>query len=439
MMTLLFPIALAPYLKANRSRTALCSIFVLLGGLLTAPPWAAAVAEVHTAKEPFLEQTTLFESGVGGYSRYRIPGIAITAKGTILVTCDARKDPSLGDWSDIDLFLRRSTDLGKTWEAPQKLAHRSVHPGLKVKANAATVGRQLGAPSQFPFNNQTLMIERKSGDILFVYCINYERCFMRRTSDEGVTWSQPEEITTALAELRKLYPFKVLGTGPNHGIQLRTGRLVIPVWLSTGGGEHGHRPSVVSSIYSDDGGRSWHGGEIVAQENDPLINPNETVAVELADGAVMFSMRSESLQHRRGIAYSPDGVTQWTRPEFVNDLVDPVCMAGLDRLSSASATSRSRLIYSYCDNGTEPDPKSRSRFFIRKKLTVRLSYDEGRTWPVSRILEPGLAGYSDITSAPDGTMFCFYEQGSATANGTKALILAHFNLEWLSQGRDSLK
>lgn len=114
-------------------------------------------------------------------------------------------------------------------------------------------------------------------------------------------------------------------------------------------------------------------------------------------------------------------------------------MAGLDRLSSASATSRSRLIYSYCDNGTEPDPKSRSRFFIRKNLTIRLSYDEGRTWPVSRVLDPDLAGYSDITAAPDGTMFCFYEQGSKTANGTKALVLARFNLAWLSQGRDSLK
>ena len=80
------------------------------------------------AAAPFLETQTLFESGQGGYERYRIPGIAITAKGTILVTCDARKDTKLGDWSDIDLFLRRSPDLGKTWEAPVKLGHRGAHP-----------------------------------------------------------------------------------------------------------------------------------------------------------------------------------------------------------------------------------------------------------------------------------------------------------------------
>lgn len=207
------------------------------------------------------------------------------------------------------------------------------------------------------------------------------------------TWSQPVEIATALTELRQKYPFKVFATGPNHGIQLTNGRLVIPVWMSIGGGEHGHRPSVVSSIYSDDGGSTWHGGEIAAGEKDPLINPNETVAVQMLDGGVMFSFRSESLQHRRAIAYSPDGATNWTRPEFVNDLVEPICMAGLDRLPPAPGTSRSRLIYSHCDNGTEPDLNSRSRYFFRKNLTIRLSYDEGRTWPVKRVLEPGYAGY----------------------------------------------
>lgn len=392
-----------------------------------------------TENEPFLIQRTMWESGVGGYARYRIPGLAITSKGTILITCDARKDPSLGDWSDIDLFLQRGPALGKTWDAPQCLADRSVHAGLKVEPHRAIAGRIARAQDHFPFNNQTLVIDRTSGDVLFVYCINYERCFMRRSSDDGVTWSPPEEITTALEELRRRYAFTVIGTGPNHGIQLASGRLLIPVWLSTGGGAGGHRPSVVSSIFSDDGGRTWRGGEIAAQETDPLVNPSETVAVELPGGAVMFSMRCESLQHRRAIAYSPDGATRWTRPEFVNDLNEPVCMAGIDRLSWGTASSRSRLIYSHCDNGTDPDPRLiSSNFYLRKNLTIRMSYDEGRTWPVSRVLEPGFAGYSDITVAPDGTMFCLFEKGSVSANETRSIVLAHFNLEWLSSGGDSL-
>ena len=257
-----------------------------------------------------------------------------------------------------------------------------------------------------------------------------------------MTWSEPEELVAPLDELRRQYPFKVIGTGPNHGIQLRNGRLLVPVWLSRGGGQHGHRPSVVSSIYSDDGGKSWHGGEIAAQETDPLINPSETVAVELADGGVMFSTRSESLQHRRGVAYSPDGSSRWTRPEFSNDLAEPVCMAGIERFSYAAPGTPSRIIYSHCDNGTEPDPRSHSRFFVRKNLTIRLSYNEGRTWPMARVLEPGYSGYSDITVAKDGTMFCFYEEGAvdgnASANNTRALVIAQFNLEWLTTGRDSL-
>lgn len=406
-------------------------------------PATSSTAPRPAIAQPFLHRTNLFESGVDGYARYRIPGIAITSRGTVLVTCDARKDPSLGDWSDIDLFLRRSVDLGRTWEPPVKMAHRGLHPGLKITANPAAAEQNLGAKDQYPFNNQTLVIDRKTGDILYVYCINYERCFQRRSRDEGATWSAPEEISAPFESLRQVYNFKVLATGPNRGIQLRTGRLLIPVWLSRGGGDHGHRPSVVSSIYSDDGGKSWKAGEIAASEVDPLVNPSETIAVEVAGGAVMFSIRHESFQHRRGITYSPDGATEWTRPEFVNDLAEPICMAGIDRLTWASSTDRSRLVYSHCDNGVEANPNRSPRSsFVRKNLTIRLSYDEGRTWPVSRVMEPGFAGYSDITVAPDGTMFCFYENGAVEsagrANQNRYLTLAHFNLEWLTEGRDAL-
>lgn len=402
-----------------------------------------ALASFGVAAEPFLRQINLFESGIGGYARYRIPGIAITAKGTILVTCDARQDPKLGDWTNIDLFLRRSTDLGKTWGPPVRMDHRAALAAADVSPNPAAAEQALGAQGQFPFNNQTLVIDRKTGDILFIYCLNYARVFQRRSQDEGATWSDPVEIVGALDELRRLYPFKVIATGPNHGIQLRTGRLIVPVWLSRGGGQHGHRPSVVTSLYSDDGGKTWRGGEIAAQETDPCINPNETVAVELLGGGVMFSMRSESMQHRRAITYSANGATGWTRPEFVNDLAEPVCMAGIERLSPLGRPGRGRLVYSYCDNASEVDPNfPAARNFFRKNLTIALSYDDGRNWPVKRVLEPGFAGYSDITVAPDGTLFCLYESGNAgragLPNENRYLTLAHFNLEWLTEGRDSL-
>ncbi len=48
---------------------------------------------------------------------------------------------------------------------------------------------------------------------------------------------------------------------------------------------------------------------------------------------------------------------------------------------------------------------------MRRNLTIRLSYDEGKTWPVKKVLEPGPAGYSDLAVGPDGSIFCFFERG----------------------------
>jgi sialidase-1 len=77
----------------------------------------------------------------------------------------------------------------------------------------------------------------------------------------------------------------------------------------------------------------------------------------------------------------------------------------------------------------------------RKNLTVKLSYDEGKTWPVSRVLEPGFSGYSDLAVGSKGTIYCFYERGSTDGKNiyaTKFLTVDRFNLEWLSDGKDSL-
>jgi sialidase-1 len=72
---------------------------------------------------------------------------------------------------------------------------------------------------------------------------------------------------------------------------------------------------------------------------------------------------------------------------------------------------------------------------------VKLSYDEGKTWPVSRVLEPGFSGYSDLAVGPDGTIYCLYERGSTDGKdifATNYLTVARFNLEWLTEGKDSL-
>jgi sialidase-1 len=121
----------------------------------------------------------------------------------------------------------------------------------------------------------------------------------------------------------------VLATGPGHGIQLRNGRLVVPVWLSTGTGGHAHRPSVTATIYSDDRGKSWQRGAIAVPDTAEFVFPNETTAAQLSDGRVMLNVRSESKAHRRLVVTSPDGAMGWSAPRFEGALVEPICFGSL--------------------------------------------------------------------------------------------------------------
>src|SRR3954447_3961267 len=82
----------------------------------------AVAAPSIRAAEPLLEKIDLFEAGKDGYALYRIPGIVVTPKGTVLAYCEARKTAK-GDWGTIDIMLRRSTDGGKTWAPRRQIAH----------------------------------------------------------------------------------------------------------------------------------------------------------------------------------------------------------------------------------------------------------------------------------------------------------------------------
>jgi sialidase-1 len=393
--------------------------------------------------EPRLEKMDLFTAGEGGYKLYRIPGLVVTARGTILAYCEARKHSGL-DWDDIEILLRRSTDGGKSWSEPRPLPH----PEGKLARNPAALAnaelaRRAPVPKegQIAFNNPVAIADR-GGAVHFLYCVDYYRCYYLRSDDDGVTFSRPVEITSAVTRSGKDYDCKVFGTGPAHGIQLKNGRLVVPAWLSTGARNNAHHPSVVTTLYSDDGGKIWGRGDIVAGETDPLTDPSEAVLAELTDGRIMINMRSDSRANRRAVAFSPDGATRWTRPVFDDQLKEPICMASLCRLSEGGEPVRDRLLFANPDNlerkGKEGAPGTMRD---RKNLTVKMSYDEGKTWPLARVLEPGTSGYSDLAVGPDGTIHCLYERGSVDGKdhfATRALTLARFNLEWLSDGKDSL-
>ena len=138
------------------------------------------------------------------------------------------------------------------------------------------------------------------------------------------------DITPIFEQFRQEYQWNVIAPGPGHGIQLDNGRLLVPVWLSSGG--HAHRPSCMATIYSDDHGKTWQRGEIVGRNNSAGLNPNETVAVQLSDGRVMLNIRNESKRRRRLVAFSPDGATHWTEPAFDEALFEPICMASMIRV-----------------------------------------------------------------------------------------------------------
>lgn len=393
---------------------------------------AAAPARTAPAAEPFVGKLDLFTAGDGGYSTYHIPGIVVTSKGSLLAWCEARRTG--GDWAAIDILLRRSTDDGKTWSQPQRVAD-VAGPKLKNPVSLAIKGVK---PEDVTYNNPVLIAGR-DGVVHMIFCLEYMRRFHRGSTDDGLTWSDPVEITTAFEGFRSRYAYKVLATGPDHGIELRSGRLLIPVWLSTGTGGNGHRPSVTATIYSDDHGASWHAGDIAVPNTADWVNPNETVAAELSDGRVMLNVRSESKANRRLVTISPDGATGWSTPRFDDALLEPICMAGLVRVTSRPQSDKDRLLFSNPDNlaradGHEAPGKNRDR----KNLSIKLSYDEGQTWPINKVLEPGTSTYSDVATTPVGTLLCFYGRGDRPGFAGDRLTLARFNLEWLTDGKDTL-
>src|SRR3954469_12480815 len=109
---------------------------------------AAVVVGSASAARPMPVKTDLFEANTGGYAHYRIPGIVATPKGTLLAYCEARKS-ARGDWGIIDVFLRRSTDGGKTWDPARKI----VTPPRGVAKNPVALRQKLARDDEVTVNN----------------------------------------------------------------------------------------------------------------------------------------------------------------------------------------------------------------------------------------------------------------------------------------------
>ena len=374
----------------------------------------ACVLVVSVGAAPRLEFSDVFPSPSNGIARHRIPGIVVTPRGTILAYCEARKNNS-SDWGEIEIHLRRSTDGGKTWDAPRQIAHRAA----RIEGNPR---KKQGGEREQTVNNPVAIVDRVTGAIEFVYCVNYARAFSMRSTDDGQTWSAPVDITASFEPFRRHYPWKVIATGPGHGLQLKSGRLVVPIWLAYGN-TGDHKPSASATIYSDDHGRTWQAGDIAFPNAGAFGDPNETMITTLADGRVMLVARNVSKANRKLVSVSADGATGWSTPRFHDQLWEPICMASI----VAHPSQPGLLLFSNPhtlarDSGGAEMPAKSGK---RENLSIKLSRDDGQTWPVNKTLDAGPSAYSDLAVLPDGTVLCLYEKGSD-------IVSARFNLEWLT-------
>ncbi len=384
------------------------------------------LASSAIAAKPTFHTERLFEGGTGGYNIYRIPGIVVTKKGTILAYTEARRTNG-NDWDSIDIVLRRSTDGGTTFSSQRVIARA---PG-KIERSPIAIERKQGKPGDITYNNPVAIAD-SNGSVHFLFCLEYMRAFHMRSDDDGLTFSTPMEITSAFDAFRPDYAWRVIAIGPGHGIQLKRGRLLASVWLSLGTAGNGHHPSVTATIYSDDHGATWHRGDIAVPSTPEFPDPYEATLAELANGSVMLNVRTEAKENRRAILTSRDGAPNWTAPHLQPDLPEPLCFASL-------LLGKNVLLFVNPNNLQRADGKD-SRSKDRINLTVRLSHDEGAHWTISRTIESSATGYADLSIAKNGIILCLYEVAPRIDGVVHHdEMLARFNLEWLNQGNESRK
>jgi sialidase-1 len=374
------------------------------------------VASAASAVEP--ELADVFVPDADGFASVRIPSVVVTCRGVVLAFAEGRAADS--DQAKNKIILKRSTDGGRSWGK------------LAVVADGGDAS----------LNNPCAVVERDTGRVLLMYQSyppgvtersdlirpGHEgefivRSFLVTSADGGATWSEPREVTR---ETKRPQRATTLASGPGVGIQLRhgrhAGRILIP--FNEGPWESWN----VYAAYSDDRGRTWRMGDVVPGgladdgKGGKVSTVNEAQLVELKDGSVRLNMRRWAGPHVRKASVSRDGGLTWSAVEDAPELRDPGCMASILRYTDPADGGRSRILFS----GPQGDG--------REKGTVFLSYDEGATWPVRRVLVPGKFAYSCLVALPDGTIGCLYE-----ADGTRKIAFARLTLDWLSGSTDRLE
>lgn len=334
---------------------------------------AFSFASVVVAADPS-SRVDVFVSGRDGYHTYRIPALVTAVDGSVLAICEGRKT-SRADHGDVDLVCRRSADGGATW-SPLQLLYEE------------------GGSAKITIGNPCPVVDRETSVIWLPFTRDNDDVFIVASHDHGKTWGMPRKIT----EQVKRDNWTWYATGPGNAIQLGRGkwkgRLVIPCDHRVDNIADRNQSTRSHVIYSDDHGETWKIGGITE------FRMNECAVAELTDGRLLLNMRSNRRVGKRGITISSDGGLTWGKCTDDETLIEPVCQASMIRYSWPEK-SKSRLLFS--------NPASTSG---RERLTLRVSYDEGSTWPVSKLLYYGSSAYSCLSRLGDSRVGVLYERDS---------------------------
>lgn len=378
---------------------------------LIAAPCAYAAEE----NAPIDHAVTVFNAGEGNpYKSIRIPSL-INAGGKFLVAL-AEGRYNNADQGRNDIIVSVSEDGGRTWSAPT----------IAAEAKGST------------FNNPYIMYDPATEQlVLFFQCYppgvseqgkvkpapGWENpqslrnlvCF----SKDGKSWTAPQDVTSATKHADAV----ITCSGPNPGVVLtrgaHKGRLVV-VFNEAPKFGNWH----LTAAYSDDHGKTWTLGE----KSQSGMGINEVSVAETEQGGVFVVSRHYGGPggNTRRVAYSADGGATWGPVTTHSELPCFGCQNGLVRYSfadDAERGSRSRIIFTAPRAG-------------RKDGIIKMSYDDGKTWPVSKDFGPGPYAYSAICPLEPGFFGVLYE---VNGNPLREIRFARISLEWLTDGKDTGK
>lgn len=330
---------------------------------LWSPRWTEGVIHVP-----------LFTPGEEPGRGYRIPAMVVLPGDTLLAFAESRVN-AMSDLLDVDLVMKRSLDGGHTWgplTVLQDWGTHTVHSPCPV----------------YDADTETVWLP---------FCVDYRTLYLTSSRDGGATWSEPRNLSSELG----LPDDTWCHSGPGNGIQMRTGRLVLPASLDES-----------KILYSDDHGDTWCTGT-------PIGPGEEAQVFERADGALCANLRNQRGSYRT-VACSSDGGQTWGPATLDDELPDAGTQASILRYSNPAPGEPNLILFS---NPGVP---------YRGELTLRLSYDDGETWPVSRLVYEGAAGYSQLAVPADGSILILFEAGRYDLR--ESITLARVSLAWLTEG-----